>query len=38
MAKDPRELTEKLKAQNTKPTGKGRQQDARHQGPAKPKS
>lgn len=33
--KDDRELTEKLVAKNTRPTGRGRQQDAKHQGAAK---
>lgn len=33
--KDDRELTEKLVAKNTRPTGRGRQQDAKHGGAAK---
>jgi hypothetical protein len=35
MARDNRELTQKLIAKNTRPTGRGRQQDAKHQGAAK---
>lgn len=35
MAKDNRELTQKLKDRNTKPTAHGRQRDAKHEGPAK---
>lgn len=35
MAQDNRELTQKLKDKNTRPTGQGRQQDAKHQGAAK---
>lgn len=35
MAKDNRELTQKLIAKNTRPTGRGTQRDAKHEGPAK---
>lgn len=35
MAKDDRTQQQKLHDRNTRPTGQGRQQDAKHQGPKK---